>query len=492
MFATYEFTVSGGDDDRKLVYSIEALTPPGILSVEMDVVYPDYLKLEPRTLKGGDQRVPTGSAITMRVKANMPLQSMHLTSGKQKPVELEQVAPDTFRFRHEAKKDLRYSLRLRGLHGEENEGSADTFILRVLKDQAPVLRVRTPSARIERAAKGFVLFGFNARDDYEVTRIRLHYKINEGIPRVLELGQSAGSAVRLLTTEKRLPDFVPAVAVMDFTRLRTDDDKPIQKGDIITCHIVADDSAGQSQRTRADYRIAIAEESSRHVLGRQAALRESVDRTIGHLAKATSEMEEVRVQRGQDPREFRRWTGKAQASQARVLSDLDSLARSVREVFNLYVFNRMDGGTAPDQMLPYYERHLLEAAGSGSAFSGSLYRDLWRAQTERAIRARGALVKLLEMADLTDRLAADHAPRAYKAIARISATQPKDQIDAAIAEAGREQKTIAEGLARLRRLMSEWQSYEGVVRFFKDLKRREQDLKDKLDGLGPSTTPEGD
>ena len=73
-----------------MVYSIEALTPPSILSIEMDVTFPAYLKLEPRTLVGGDQRLPAGSKVNLRIKANMALRDATLLAGKEKPVSSDQ------------------------------------------------------------------------------------------------------------------------------------------------------------------------------------------------------------------------------------------------------------------------------------------------------------------------------------------------------------------------------------------------------------------
>jgi len=462
----------------------------------MDVAYPAYLELEPAMLEGGDQRVPAGSHVTLRVVANMELREATVTFIGAKPVALEKRAPtgaDKSRYPFEttfvARKDLRYSVRLRGPNREQNDPVADTFILRVLKDQAPTLRVRTPSTRTGRLPEGFVLFAFNARDDYEIKSVRFRYTVNEGKQRVLPLGESGGDAVRILTPKTREQAFLPVLAVIDLAHLRTDGDKPVAKGDQITCIVEATDSAGQTQATRGTYRIDVVDEDARNIMARQNSLRDAVARSGQHARTAAADMEEVRAQRGRDATEFRRWTGRAQAAQARVLSDLDSLARAIREVFNLYVFNRLGGGTAADQMIPYYERHLLGSAKSGITFPGALYSDLWRAQNEKAIRARGGLAKLLEMTDLSDRLATRHAPAAYKAIARIGSLRGKPR-DAVVADAIREQRAIEEGIARLERLMSEWQSYEGVVRFFKELRRRERDFKEKLEGTRPE--PEGD
>ena len=173
-----------------------------------------------------------------------------------------------------------------------------------------------------------------------------------------------------------------ALAAFDLSLLRTDDNKPIARGDVISFFLDATDSAGATHRTRADYRVTISPEDdlTQRTQGNQNTLRESAERTNEHADAAVAAVEEVRANRGANAKEFRRWSGRAQAAQARVISDLDSLARAIRRVLNLYVFNRLDNPTAADQILPFYERHLLNAESStGAAYSGPLYRSLWTA-----------------------------------------------------------------------------------------------------------------
>ena len=488
VYASYEFKVSGGDDDRELIYSVRSLTPPSILRIEMECEYPPYLERAQETLRNGDQRLPQGTKVLLRIKANMPLSRATIKLNKAAPVPMTAEAPDRYTIALEAKEDLRYSLRLRGKKGEENDPVADTFVLRVLKDHAPVVRVHTPVTRSDRVAKGVVLVGFTVRDDYRVTSARLKYVINDGKWRTVALGESGGAGLRMLASTQRTQQSLLALAALDLGQLRTDGDKPIAKGDSLTYYVEASDSAGQTQRTRADYRVTILpeEDISQKAQNRQNSLRESAERTDDHAVAAVAAVEEVRVHSGADPSEFRRWSGRAQAAQGRVIGDLDSLARSVRAVLNLYVFNRLDNPTAADQILPYYERHLLDPfARSGAAFFGSLYRSLWAAQQERAIRATGALVKLVEMSDLSDRLAMDHGPAAYKALGRLGARLSAEDSARALDEVVSEQKIISDGLARLGRLMMEWQSYEGVVRFFKSLRDKEKGFIQELKGIKP-------
>jgi hypothetical protein len=90
----------------------------------------------------------------------------------------------------------------------------------------------------------------------------------------------------------------------------------------------------------------------------------------------------------------------------------------------------------------------------------------------------------MEMADLSGRLASEHGPRAYRALNRLGSAREKERIDELLEEAMAEQKVIHDGLERLDRLMREWLSFEGVVRFFKSLRDREEEIVDKLKGFG--------
>jgi hypothetical protein len=485
VLTSYNFSVRGGDDDRELVYSIQALTPPAILGVEMDVVYPEYLARPPETLQGGGQRVPQGTKVHLRVKANMQLERASIALGTEEARPLEREAPDTFGTDLVATSNVRYSLRLVGANGEENDPGVDTFLLQVARDQPPDVRVRTPSARTERLAAGVVLVAFHARDDHRVSAAKLHYKINDGEERTVAAGEAGGDAVRTLMPPEVSLDRVDGLVIIDIAKLRRDDDQQVGPGDRITFYFEATDSALKKQRTRSKYRVEVVSEDdlSQTIQGRQQALRDSV-RRAGEGAYKAWDIREALQDVREDAREFRRLCGKARAAQARVRDTLDAVAQRVQRVVNLYVFNRLDDRSAVDQILPYYERHLLEPSDhTGVPFRGTLYRTLWSALQDHRIRAGDAHRKLLEMADLADRLAADHGPNAYRALSRAATSADDAEVTGALEEAHAEQKAITDGLAKLTRLMEEWESFEGVLRWFKSLRDAEQDLVNELKDL---------
>ena len=108
---------------------------------------------------------------------------------------------------------------------------------------------------------------------------------------------------------------------------------------------------------------------------------------------------------------------------------------------------------------------------------------MWTALQERAIRAGGSLGKLLEMADIADRLATDEAPQSYRILGSLGRGEDRESFDAALDRAAASQGRVTAALDRLDRLMREWQNFEGVVRFFKELRDKESGLVNDLEDL---------
>jgi hypothetical protein len=484
VYSSYRFTVSGGDDDREDVYEIEALTPPAVLGIEMEATYPDYLAMPPSTLEGGGQRVPQGTRLHLKVRANLPLREAFATLGSEEPRPMELVAPDLAALDLVAEKNVRYAIRLVGGNGEENDPGADTFLLQVLQDQPPTIRVRTPAAQAEYLPGGVALIGFAAQDDHRVESVTLRYRINEEPERVVKAGESGGDAVRALVPGSRPPGEMRGVFAIDLAQLFRQDGKPVDKGDRITYSLEAADSSSRTRQTRSPQRVDLVgdEELSQILHGRQQELRETVRRADGRARDTVEKIALVRDALAV-PEELRHANAMAQASQARVIDQMETLSRRVEWLVNLYIFNRLDDRSAADQILPFYERHLLEPSDPGAPpFRGELYRELWRAFAERRIRLGDAQRKLLEMTSVADALASEQGPLASRALGRVGAAADPAERGRALAEADAALRAILDGIEKLERLMREWESYEGVVGLFKSLKDIEQGIVDELGG----------
>jgi hypothetical protein len=482
VYSSYRFTVSGGDDDREEVYEIEALTPPSVLGVEMDATYPDYLAMPPAKLEGGGQRVPQGTKLRVRIHTNLPLREASALLGSDDPRPLEIVAPDVAAFDLVAEKSVRYALRLVGTNGEENDPGTDSFLLQVTQDQPPSIRVRTPAAQAEYLPGAVVLVAFAAQDDHRVDGVTLRYHINEEPEHVVQAAESGGPAVRVLLPDAHPPEELLGVFAIDLSQLQRQDGKLIDRGDRLSYQLEAIDSGGKIRQMRGPQRIDVVgdEELGQMLEGRQQELRDTVRRAD---SRARETLEKVALARDSlaVPQEFRHAKDLAQASQGRVLEQLEALAPRAGNVLNLYVFNRLDDKSAAEQMLPFYERHLLAPADAAAPpFRGELYRQLWTAYTEKRIRLGDAQLKLLEMAFIADGLVTDQGPRAYRALGRAGSAADAQERTQALAEADTALRAILDGLERLDRLMREWESYEGVVNWFKSLKATEEIIVDEL------------
>jgi len=482
--ADYEFTVTGGDDDRERLYRIEALTPPAVTILELACTYPAYLGREPELRTGGDQRVPEGTKIAVNATVNMDLARASIVVAGDEPRAMEKTGERTYRANLEPESDLRYSFLLEGPRGERNE--PHTFVLRLSRDTAPDLRVRAPAAHVERTPEGTVLVSFRAQDDHRIDEAAFVYAVQGGEERRVALGESGGDAVRFLRGEESTDQLLLGLVAIDVARVRGPEGMPLGVDAKVDYRIEVTDSAGKKTTTRGRREILVVElpRIEQDLEARKRDLRESTERaetqssTVGvHLMEASSISPT-----GGDAEDFPRQLGRTLASAGRLADQLGPLSGQVRGLLNLYVFNRLDDKGTAEQLLPWFERHLLEKPDDvGAPFRGALYRSLREAQQQSKLRASGAYLPLLEMADLADRLAADHGPGMYKTLR--DATRPgvaeSDARDL-VRRAGEEHAVIEEGLGRLRRLMREWQNYEGFVRGLRRLRAMEEQIVEEL------------
>jgi len=482
--ADYEFSVTGGDDDRAETYVVQALTPPAVTHLELACTYPAYLGLEPEVRADGDQRVPEGTIIELRATVNMDLRSASFVRGNETPAPMEAVGERTYGIRLAPTEDLRYSFLLEGPRGQRNE--PHTFVIRLSRDTPPDLRIRAPGGNAQRVADGFVLISFRAHDDHRIDAVRFRCTVGDTPERVVALGESGGDAIRFLQGDASDPRTVHGLVALDLAQWRGADGKPLDENTVIAYTIEIVDSAGKQSTSRNDRRIQIAPppQVEENIESRKRDLHDSTERAETQSSNVTVELMDLASASPttEGSVAFSRQLGRSLAAVGRLVNELGSLSGQMRGLLNVYVFNRLDDKATAEQALPFFERHLLAGPEEGGlAFGGSLYRSLWEAHQKSTIRAGGAYLPLFEMADLGDRLASETAPAVYKLL-RDASRPGVDEATARalIAEANEKHAEISDGLQRLRRLMREWQNYEGVLRGFRRLRNKEQQIVEEL------------
>ncbi|MEX2168686.1 MAG: hypothetical protein WD851_05220 [Pirellulales bacterium] len=91
-----------GGDDRITNLHIEVLPRPRILSLQIDAVYPEYLRMAPRRLAAASViTVPTGTSLTIHGRASQPLRQLDASASiaglSPLQIEIDAAKPEEFR-----------------------------------------------------------------------------------------------------------------------------------------------------------------------------------------------------------------------------------------------------------------------------------------------------------------------------------------------------------------------------------------------------------
>lgn len=192
----FQYTVALGDNESA-VARVTVRPRPTILGLEFEQQWPPYTKEPPQRRASGELRLLAGSKLAVKVKpsANLRDAQILLTTGDgKKPAKVVpmQAAPPVpgqitewngvASIPAEGVTGITFQL-VDGV-GVVSKGMA-TYRIEIVPDQPPSVRVLWPERREELVtSRATLLVSFEAKDDFGVARVRLHYGINwnEGLP----------------------------------------------------------------------------------------------------------------------------------------------------------------------------------------------------------------------------------------------------------------------------------------------------------------------
>jgi hypothetical protein len=182
---SFYYTLELGDN-RTAKAKIEVRNRPTITKVEAAQIWPDYTQLPPRPRAMSDLKILAGSKLTFRLKSSSPLKSaalryigpdrrevvLELPMSGATPVDWQISAPMP-------KKDATgVTFHLVDMAGIESK-SATTYRLEIIPDEPPSIRILWPARREELVTRNAtMLVSFEAKDDYGISKVRLHYGVN--------------------------------------------------------------------------------------------------------------------------------------------------------------------------------------------------------------------------------------------------------------------------------------------------------------------------
>ena len=229
---SFRYRVELGDN-RSESHRIRVRPRPTIASLQCEQHWPAYTKLAPVRRTPGELNLLAGSQLAVRVKSSGALRAATLLlvgTDPEKPAKQAALAADS-----QSSGDWIGSVEIppQGVTGmtfqlvdEEGVESRAMAVYRieVVPDQPPAIRIVLPQRREELVTpRATLLLAFEARDDFGVARVLLHYAVNwiEGAPHKtldLDLG---GEQPKALTRrfEWKLDHLAPPLAegdVIDF------------------------------------------------------------------------------------------------------------------------------------------------------------------------------------------------------------------------------------------------------------------------------------
>ena len=182
---TFTYTVRLGDSTSE-PFRIDAVPRPAVTRLECSQTYPAYTGLGTVRRAPGDLSLLAGSRLNLRGHASAKLKAVALRltpAGGEVPMK---ISPQNgLEFSGElaiGARELRgFSMHLVEEHGVESRDTA-TYRIDVIPDKPPTVRITYPDRREELITQaGTLLIGFEANDDFGVTRAILHYVVNKDV-----------------------------------------------------------------------------------------------------------------------------------------------------------------------------------------------------------------------------------------------------------------------------------------------------------------------
>jgi hypothetical protein len=229
---SFEYRVVAGASASR-AYSVTALFPPRVKSIDLAYEYPAFTGLKRREEKnGGDIYAPEGTRVQLLVHADKPLASGELTMSGASPVPLrasgasasaELVLAD----------DGAYRVRLSDADGLGSIGEIEYFI-RVMDDRPPTVLIVRPTGDQGITPLQEVAIEARADDDYGVSGLDLVYAVGGRPAKTVPFTRVAGTDVARIGTH-----------VLAVEELK------VQPGDVITYYARARDVARGKRSTEA-------------------------------------------------------------------------------------------------------------------------------------------------------------------------------------------------------------------------------------------------
>jgi hypothetical protein len=232
---SFEYRVVAGSSASR-AFSVTALFPPRVTSIDLAYEYPAFTGLKPRDEKnGGDVYAPAGTRVRLVVHADKALASGELAMSGAAPVAM-QADDRTAAAELVLAADGGYRVRLTDADGLGSLGEVEYFI-RVMDDRPPAVQIVRPTDDQGITPLQEVAVEARADDDYGIAQFDLVYSVAGRAAKTVPFTRVSGTDVARIGTH-----------------LIAAEELGVQPGDVIAYYARARDVARgkRSSETRSD------------------------------------------------------------------------------------------------------------------------------------------------------------------------------------------------------------------------------------------------
>jgi hypothetical protein len=472
---SFTFVVRGGDDDDDLpVYTIRALVPPAVESIEARCAYPAFTGREPETITTGDFEVPEGTTVDLAVRANMEVRSATISREGGPPVELVRADDGTLATRFTVEGSFEYTIALVGPEGQRNRLERDTYRVTSVPDRRPEVRLLSPTSRDVFAPNALLPLKVLATDNYGVDAVQVVWRIGLA-------GEE--NTLPLDTSGERDRREVVAFDPIELTSLRLPDGRAAEPGDLVLLEVAARDNNGMEDRTDDPIRIEVArpDDVERRLGQRQVGLREEASgaRSIQEEARGALEvlLGDVRPEDPLDRAAVDRLRD-VQILQGRITRKMDEFLSGIERVLNGYVFNRLGNEVAGEAMLAIYLRHLeRDREDLSRVFKRELYADIVAAYRRGEIFDPEVLGILVQIHEVGTAIAEDLSPRAHGIVSEL--VRGDGAVAGRLQAVAEVQAAALAEFDKLMTMMKRWETYHEFILRLQELEEDQRSITDR-------------
>ncbi|WP_187263439.1 DUF4175 family protein [Pontibacter beigongshangensis] len=154
-------------------YNLRLLSRPNLKDFEMQIAYPDYLNRKTETIKNtGNATIPEGSTLTWNFAAT-ETDSIRLTFQEPAQTIAAKQEGNVFKADKKFDKSQAYSIKLQNAHSSNKEDIS--YQINTIPDKHPQISIEQFQ---DTALYNFLVVGGDVSDDYGLTALQLHYRIN--------------------------------------------------------------------------------------------------------------------------------------------------------------------------------------------------------------------------------------------------------------------------------------------------------------------------